>query len=121
MTKPLLLGPPIGTTLKNLEYAVNKCSDHIVITDAGGVILFANESARHVTGHSPEEIIGRLKAPLLEPDENERDGYVPNVVYTCGAVAHGKWLIMPYAMSDYATRIALVDLDELLHKLVGSS
>jgi len=70
---------------------------------------------------NPEKIIGRLKAPLLEPDENERDGYVPNVVYTCGAMAHGKWLIMPYAMSDYATRIALVDLDELLHKLVGSS
>ena len=69
---------------------------------------------------NPAKVIGRLKEPLLEPDENERDGYVPNVVYTCGAMTHGKWLIMPYAMSDYASRIALVDLDELLRQLVNS-
>lgn len=65
----------------------------------------------------PAKVIGRLKEPLLEPDENERDGYVPNVVYTCGALVHGRKLVMPYAMADYATRIALVDLDELLAKL----
>ena len=70
---------------------------------------------------NPDRIIGRLKEPLLEPDENERDGYVPNVVYTCGAMVHGKWLIMPYAMSDYASRIALVDLAVLLKKLKNST
>ncbi|NQT93924.1 MAG: glycosidase [Lentisphaerae bacterium] len=70
---------------------------------------------------NPGKVIGRLKSPLLEPDENERDGYVPNVVYTCGALIHGKWLVVPYAMSDYATRIALVDLDALLQKLASSS
>ena len=69
----------------------------------------------------PSEVIGRLKEPLLEPDENERDGYVPNVVYTCGALIHGKWLVMPYAMSDYASRIALVDLASLLGKLTESN
>ncbi len=65
----------------------------------------------------PSRIIGRMKEPLLEPDENERDGYVPNVVYTCGAMVHGNRLILPYAMSDYATRIALVDMDQLIRKL----
>ena len=71
--------------------------------------------------NNPAKVIGRLRKPLLEPDENERDGYVPNVVYTCGAMIHGKWLVVPYAMSDYASRIALVDLDELLGALAESS
>lgn len=66
----------------------------------------------------PSKVIGRLKEPLLEPDENEREGYVPNVVYTCGALLHGDKLVMPYAMSDYATGIALVDMDRLLKKLI---
>ena len=67
----------------------------------------------------PSRVIGRLKEPLMEPDENERDGYVPNVVYTCGATIHGDRLIIPYAMSDYASRIAWVDVNELLSRLTG--
>jgi len=65
----------------------------------------------------PTRVIGRLKEPLLEPDENERQGYVPNVVYTCGAMVHQEKLILPYAMSDYATTFALVDLKALLESL----
>jgi len=65
----------------------------------------------------PTRVIGRLKAPLIEPTENEREGYVPNVVYTCGALLHNRELIIPYAMSDYASRIATVPLDELLEHL----
>jgi len=68
----------------------------------------------------PTRVIGRLKEPLLEPDENDREGYVPNVVYTCGALIHEGMLVVPYAMADYATRIALVDLEELLRKLKQS-
>ena len=67
----------------------------------------------------PSRVIGRLKEPLMEPDENERDGYVPNVVYTCGATIHGDRLIIPYAMSDYASRIAWVDVNELLSRLTA--
>ena len=48
------------------------------------------------------------------PNEAEREGYVPNVVYTCGALLHGRELVIPYAMSDYATSFATVMLDELL-------
>jgi predicted GH43/DUF377 family glycosyl hydrolase len=67
--------------------------------------------------HDPTQVIGRLERPLLEPEVNEREGYVPNVVYTCGALIHGKELVLPYAMSDTASSIATVDLDALLHAL----
>lgn len=62
----------------------------------------------------PSRVIGRLKEPLLTPDENEREGYVPNVVYSCGSVIHNEHLVLPYAMSDYATTFATVPVDELL-------
>jgi predicted GH43/DUF377 family glycosyl hydrolase len=62
----------------------------------------------------PSRVIGRLRQPLLSPNEAEREGYVPNVVYTCGALLHGRELIIPYAMSDFATSFASVSLDELL-------
>ncbi len=65
----------------------------------------------------PTKIIGRLKEPLLIPIEEERSGYVPNVVYTCGSLVHNGELIIPYAVSDYATTFASVNLDELLEEL----
>ena len=64
--------------------------------------------------NDPSRVIGRLREPLLSPNEAEREGYVPNVVYTCGALLHGRELIIPYAMSDTATSFATVPLDELL-------
>ncbi len=64
--------------------------------------------------NDPTRVIGRLREPLLSPNESERDGYVPNVVYTCGALLHGRELVIPYAMSDSATKFATVPLDELL-------
>ncbi len=65
----------------------------------------------------PRKVIGRLAEPLLTPDANEREGYVPNVVYTCGALVHAGRLILPYAMSDYATGFATVNLSGLLARL----
>lgn len=62
----------------------------------------------------PRRVIGRLREPLLSPNEAEREGYVPNVVYTCGALVHGSELILPYAMSDYAASFATVPLHDLL-------
>ena len=62
----------------------------------------------------PSRLIGRLETPLLEPNEDEREGYVPNVVYSCGAVVHGETLVIPYAMSDYASSIATVPLADVL-------
>ena len=62
----------------------------------------------------PSRVIGRLEEPLLTPNEEEREGYVPNVVYTCGAMLHGRTLVLSYAMSDSATGVATVNVDELL-------
>ena len=62
----------------------------------------------------PAKVIGRLREPLLKPNENEREGYVPNVVYTCGALLHQGELIIPYGLADHATGFATVPLDEVL-------
>jgi predicted GH43/DUF377 family glycosyl hydrolase len=64
--------------------------------------------------NDPTRVIGRLREPLLSPNESEREGYVPNVVYTCGALLHQGELIIPYAMSDSATSFSTVTLNELL-------
>jgi predicted GH43/DUF377 family glycosyl hydrolase len=66
---------------------------------------------------NPLRIIGQTREPLLVPTGNERFGYVPNVVYSCGGMIHGKYLVLPYAMSDTATSIALVNLNDLLQCL----
>ena len=59
-------------------------------------------------------MLWRLREPLLKPNDQEREGYVPNVVYTCGALLHGDELIIPYAMSDYASGFATVPVKEVL-------
>lgn len=67
----------------------------------------------------PSKIIARLDKPLIEADEVEREGYVPNVVYTCGMLRHGKSLIIPYAVSDSATGFVTVELQEILDELLS--
>jgi predicted GH43/DUF377 family glycosyl hydrolase len=62
----------------------------------------------------PTRVLGRLREPLITPNENEREGYVPNVVYSCGSLLHGGQIIIPYAMSDYATTFATLSLDAVL-------
>ena len=66
----------------------------------------------------PWRLIGQTREPLLVPTEHERAGYVPNVVYSCGAMVHNGILIVPYAMSDLSTSVAKIDLGELLADLV---
>jgi len=62
----------------------------------------------------PSKVIGRLREPLLKPNRKEREGYVPNVVYTCGALVHNGVLIVPYGLADHATGFATVPLAEVL-------
>ncbi len=66
---------------------------------------------------NPARIKARLQEPLLCADENERHGYVPNVVYSCGGLIWRKRLILPYAVSDYATRIATIELKALYNRM----
>ncbi|MBK8395875.1 MAG: glycoside hydrolase family 130 protein [Leptospiraceae bacterium] len=95
-------------------------------TDAGWLVLShgVGPMRRYCLGaflldlKDPSRVIGRLREPLLVPNEAEREGYVPNVVYTCGSILHGKELIIPYAMSDYGTSFASVGLEELLAAMV---
>jgi predicted GH43/DUF377 family glycosyl hydrolase len=65
----------------------------------------------------PEHLIAALPEPLLVADESEREGYVPNVVYSCGAMVHGDTVVLPYGCSDSSVRIATVDLSLLLERL----
>ncbi|MBI5282166.1 MAG: glycoside hydrolase family 130 protein [Candidatus Solibacter usitatus] len=62
----------------------------------------------------PSKVIGRLREPLLQPDQDEREGYVPNVVYTCGALLHEGELVIPYGLADHATGFATVPVEEVL-------
>jgi len=64
--------------------------------------------------HDPTRVLARLRTPLLSANDQEREGYVPNVVYSCGGMAHEGNLILPYAMSDTATTFAVVALRSLL-------
>jgi predicted GH43/DUF377 family glycosyl hydrolase len=68
----------------------------------------------------PSVVVGRLPEPLLEPEGPEREGYVPNVVYSCGALIHGARLLLPYGCSDARIRFALVDVPTLLDRLLRS-
>jgi predicted GH43/DUF377 family glycosyl hydrolase len=67
--------------------------------------------------HDPTKVLGRLREPLLVPEGPGREGYVPNVVYSCGSLVHGRELVLPYAMSDRATTVVSVSLDDLLAAL----
>jgi predicted GH43/DUF377 family glycosyl hydrolase len=65
----------------------------------------------------PSRVLSHLNVPLLRPEGHAREGYVPNVVYSCGAILHQDQLILPYAMSDTASTIVTMDLDALLDQL----
>jgi predicted GH43/DUF377 family glycosyl hydrolase len=65
----------------------------------------------------PRRVIGQLREPLLQPEESEREGYVPNVVYSCGSMLNGRDLVLPYGMSDGAVGIAVISVPALLAEL----
>jgi predicted GH43/DUF377 family glycosyl hydrolase len=74
----------------------------------GAVLLDLND---------PSKVVARLKEPLMSPLEEERSGYVPNVVYSCGGLIHRDMLVIPYGISDMAAGFAIVKLEELMSKL----
>ena len=94
-------------------------------TEAGWLVLThgVGPMRRYTIGailldiNDPSQVIGRLKEPLLEPTKEEREGYVPNVVYSCGSLIHADKLITPYAMSDQSATFATVSVEELLREL----
>jgi len=119
--KPVLLQQPKFTW----EFIqIGNCGSPIE-TEEGWIMIThgVGPMRRYVLGASllklddPTIEIGRLKEPLLIPNSDEREGYVPNVLYSCGAIVHNEKLIIPYGVSDSSTAFAEVCLDELLKKL----
>jgi predicted GH43/DUF377 family glycosyl hydrolase len=118
--KPILLQQPKFSwefiQIGNCGSPIETKDGWIVITHGVGPMR------RYVLGASllklddPAIEIGRLREPLLIPNSDEREGYVPNVLYSCGAIVHNDKLIIPYGVSDSSTAFAEVCLDELLKK-----
>jgi predicted GH43/DUF377 family glycosyl hydrolase len=90
----------------------------LVLTHGVGPVREYSIGALLLDLDDPSKVIGRLRDPLLSPTPEEREGYVPNVVYSCGSVIHGEKLVIPYAMSDSRTGFASVPLRELLDRLL---
>jgi predicted GH43/DUF377 family glycosyl hydrolase len=75
----------------------------------GAVLLDKND---------PTKVLGRSREPLLRPEPSEREGYVPNVVYTCGAMRYGDRIVLPYAVSDTFSNFATIEIPTLLRALM---
>ena len=101
-------GPPIETE-----------AGWLVLTHGVGPMRTYRIGAILLDLEEPTRIIGQLRQPLLSPAADEQDGYVPNVVYSCGALVHGETLVIPYGIGDAAIGIAGVPLRELLAELDG--
>ena len=103
---------------------VGNCGSPIETTDGWLIITHAVGSMRRYTIsaalldlENPEKEIARLSEPLIVPNQDEREGYVPNVVYSCGSIIHNGELIIPYGLSDHSAAFATVNLDLLLNRL----
>lgn len=92
----------------------------LVITHGVGAVRRYCLGALLLDKDDPSKVIGRLKRPLLEPMGQEIFGYVPNVLYSCGAVAFNGKLILPYAKSDLLTMFAHIDIQDILDEMVRS-
>jgi predicted GH43/DUF377 family glycosyl hydrolase len=122
-TKELLMRPTYTweyVQLGNCGSPIETEAGWLVLTHGVGPVRRYTIGAILLDLENPGKIIGRLREPLLSPDEKEREGYVPNVVYSCGAAVHAGSLILPYAMSDYASTFATVELNDLLAALLAS-
>ena len=89
----------------------------LVLTHAVGPVRQYCLSATLLDLDDPTRVVGRLKEPLLVANAEEREGYVPNVVYSCGAMVHNNELVIPYGLSDTGAGFASVNLDDLLREL----
>jgi predicted GH43/DUF377 family glycosyl hydrolase len=91
----------------------------LVLTHGVGSLRRYSIGALLLDKDDPSRIIGRLETPLISPSERERSGYVPNVVYTCGAIIHQGRVIIPYGSADQSIAFVTVRLEELTRRLVS--
>ncbi len=107
------------TRIGNCGSPVETDAGFILLTHGVGPVRRYCIGAMLLDKDDPSRVLGRLREPLIVPDENERDGYVPNVVYSCGAMVHDGVLTIPYAMSTVATTFATVPVRELVDRLIA--
>lgn len=93
----------------------------LLLTHGVGPVRKYSIGAALLDKNDPSKVLGRLREPLLRPDPSEREGYVPNVVYTCGAMRHHDKIIFPYAVSDTFCNFATIDIASLMKAMVGRS
>jgi len=89
----------------------------LLLTHGVGVMRNYCIGAMLLDKSDPSKVIGRMAQPLIEPGDDDRDGYVPNVAYSCGALVRGRTLLLPYAVADQYTRFATIELDRLMAAL----
>ena len=89
----------------------------IMLTHGVGPMRRYSIGAELLDLDDPTRLIGHLTEPLLTPTEDERDGYVPNVVYSCGAMVHRDTLVVPYGLADANVGVATISLRQLLDRL----
>jgi len=122
-TKELLAKPTYPweyVQLGNCGSPIETDKGWLVLTHGVGPVRKYSMGAFLLDLEDPRRVIGRLREPLLAPNENEREGYVPNVVYSCGGVVHSGQLIIPYAMSDYASTFATVPVNQVLEQMASA-
>jgi len=110
------LNEPLGVEERNPRLSWKLDCDRRGAAQTAFRITAANRAADL---EDPTRLIGQLANPLLSPTEAEREGYVPNVTYSCGALAHGQRLIVPYGCADTSIGIAVIDLPQLLEQIAG--
>jgi predicted GH43/DUF377 family glycosyl hydrolase len=103
--------------LGNCGSPIETTAGWLVLTHGVGAMREYAVGALLLDLEDPLRVLGRLSEPLLRPTQEERDGYVPNVVYSCGGLVHDQTLLLPYGSSDSAVRFVLVDLPGLLDRL----
>ena len=86
----------------------------LLLTHGVGPVRKYSIGAALLDKKDPSKVLGRLREPLLRPDPSEREGYVPNVVYTCGAMRHRDKIIFPYAVSDTFCNFATIEIASLI-------
>jgi predicted GH43/DUF377 family glycosyl hydrolase len=122
--EPVVLHSPSGVwelvQTGNCGSPIETSAGWLVLTHGVGPMREYTLGALLLDLDDPSRVLGLLPEPLLVPAEDEREGYVPNVVYTCGAIVHGDDLLLPYGASDASVRFAFVDLPALLERLTTS-
>jgi predicted GH43/DUF377 family glycosyl hydrolase len=91
----------------------------LLLTHGVGPVRKYSIGAALLDKHDPSKVLARSAEPLLRPEPSEREGYVPNVVYTCGAMRHKEQIILPYAVSDTFSSFATIRISALIEAMRG--